>query len=90
MEIVICEELFDTELLPVEEQAKHWVAFFSTFDKQDKIALRHILSQKQKWGLFWVLPVRLQDITVLDGFNFYLTAFFQNLKREEVTKVKEY
>lgn len=32
----------------------------------------------------------LQDITVLDGFNFYLTAFFQNPKREEVTKVKEY
>jgi hypothetical protein len=48
MEIVICEELFDAELLPVEEQSKHWVAFFSTFDEQDKIALRHILSQKQK------------------------------------------
>ncbi|CAK9216146.1 unnamed protein product [Sphagnum troendelagicum] len=63
MEIVICEELFDAELLPVEEQAKHWVVFFSTFDEQDKIALRHILSQKQKLQLEMLVYLSVQQTT---------------------------
>jgi hypothetical protein len=53
-EIAIFEELFDADL-PVEEQAKHWIAFFSLFDEQDKIALQHILSHKQRLQLEMVV-----------------------------------
>jgi hypothetical protein len=47
LEIAIFEELFDADL-PVEEQAKHWITFFSLFDEQDKITFQHILSHKQR------------------------------------------
>ncbi|CAK9189716.1 unnamed protein product [Sphagnum troendelagicum] len=53
-EIAIFEELFDADL-PVEEQAKHWITFFSLFDEQDKIALQHILSHKQRLQLEMVV-----------------------------------
>jgi hypothetical protein len=47
MEIVFIEELFPSGI-PVEEQTKHWILSFSTFDENEKRALQVILSQKQR------------------------------------------
>ena len=57
MEIVFIEELFPSGI-PVEEQTKHWILSFSTFDENEKRALQVILSQKQRWSpsAIYILP----------------------------------
>jgi len=47
LEIILTEQLFPAAI-PVEQQAKHWVLAFSTFDENEKKALQFILLQKQR------------------------------------------
>lgn len=55
LEIILTEQLIPAAL-PLEEQAKHWVLAFSTFDENEKKALQFILLQKQRqdFGSIWV------------------------------------
>ncbi len=47
LEIILTEQLFPGGI-PVEEQSRHWVLAFSTFDENEKKALQFILLAKQR------------------------------------------
>jgi hypothetical protein len=58
------------------------------FDEQDKIALQHILSHKQRWGVI-KKAYSIDRVFFLGQCNCHvILASLQTLERDEVTKVK--
>ncbi|CAM6113881.1 unnamed protein product [Calypogeia fissa] len=93
IEIVFTDELFRVEL-PLEQRAKHWMAMFASFDKNDEKAFRNILGQKQR------LQVEMQSYLgmrkkskeedspdlqkkIQASFKSIATSFFDSSKAEE-------
>lgn len=52
LETILTEQLFPASI-PIEEQSRHWVLAFSTFDDIERKALQFILLQKQRSENSW-------------------------------------
>lgn len=77
IEIVFTDELFRTEL-PLEQRAKHWMAMFASFDKNDEKAFRNILGQKQRLVFLLRSPCFASYLAV--SMTCHLVWFWVHLK----------
>lgn len=50
----------------MEEQSKHWVLAFSTYDENEKKALQFILLQKQRQASGSARVVIIEELAVVD------------------------